>query len=104
MRTDGVYCREYIGTGPVFPKAVPGTGAAFSGFTMSRFFVHLSFSTPTIGIQWICVIQKVWKRAFAKGGCSPLLFSMFFAAFINVAYTRFKADKDFMNAFVHLRK
>ena len=51
MRTDGVHCREHTGTGPVFPKAVPGTGAAFSGFTMSRLFVRLSFFTPTIGIQ-----------------------------------------------------
>ena len=35
---------------------------------------------------------------------APLLFKIFFAAFINVVYTRFKADKDFMDASVHLRK
>ena len=34
---------------------------------------------------------------------APLLFSIF-AAVINVAYTRFKADKDIMDALVHLRK
>ena len=34
----------------------------------------------------------------------PLLLNIFFAAFINEAYTRFKADKDFMDALVHLRK
>ena len=34
----------------------------------------------------------------------PLLFNIFFAAIINVAYTRFKADKDIVDALVHLRK
>ena len=31
-------------------------------------------------------------------GCvlAPLLFNIFFAAVVNVAYTRFKADKDIM--------
>ena len=39
-------------------------------------------------------------------GCvlAPLLLNIFFAAVINVAYTRFKADKDIMDALVHLRK
>ena len=35
---------------------------------------------------------------------APLLFSIFFAAIINVAYTRFKADKGTMDALVHMRK
>ena len=36
---------------------------------------------------------------------APLLFNIFFfAAVINVAYTYFKADKDIMDALVHLRK
>ena len=35
---------------------------------------------------------------------APLLFNIFFAAFMNVAYTRFKADKDIVDALVHLRK
>ena len=34
----------------------------------------------------------------------PLLFNIFFAAVINVASTRFKADKDIMDALVHLGK
>ena len=40
-----------------------------------------------------------------RQGCvlAPLLFSIF-AAVINVASTRVKADKDIMNALVHLRK
>ena len=33
---------------------------------------------------------------------APLLFNMFFGAFINVAYTRFKVDEDIMDALVHL--
>ena len=41
-----------------------------------------------------------------RQGCvlAPLLFNIFFAAVINGAYTRFKADKDIMNALVYLRK
>ena len=49
LRTDGVHCRKSIGTGPVVLKAVPVTGAAFSGFTMNHDFMS-SFPTPTIGI------------------------------------------------------
>ena len=32
------------------------------------------------------------------------LFNIFFAVVINVAYTRFKADKNIMGAFVHIEK
>ena len=35
---------------------------------------------------------------------APLLFNIFFAAVIHVAYTRFEADKDIMDALVGLRK
>ena len=31
MRTDGVHCQEYAGTGPVNLKVVLVTGAAFAG-------------------------------------------------------------------------
>ena len=34
---------------------------------------------------------------------APLLFNIFFAAVINVAYKHFKVDKDNMDALVHLR-
>ena len=34
---------------------------------------------------------------------APLLLNIFFATVINVAYTHFKADKDIMNALVHIR-
>ena len=41
-----------------------------------------------------------------RQGCvlAPLLFNIFFAAVINLASTRFKADKGIMDALVHLRK
>ena len=49
---------------------------------------------------WFAVEQGLCQgRALA-----PLLFNIFVAAVINVAYTRFKADKGIMNALVHLRK
>ena len=35
---------------------------------------------------------------------APLLFNIFFAAVMNVAYTRFKVDKENMDALVHLGK
>ena len=35
---------------------------------------------------------------------ASLLFNIFFAAFINVASTRFKADKGIMDGLVHLKK
>ena len=41
-----------------------------------------------------------------RRGCvlAPLLFNIFFAVVINVAHTRFKADKGIMDALMHLRK
>ena len=55
--------------------------------------------------------DKVCSRWFAAEqglcqGCvlAPLLFSIFFAAVINVASTRFKPDGGIMDALVHLRK
>ena len=55
--------------------------------------------------------DRVCSRWFAveqglRQGCvlAPLRFNIFFAAVINVASTRFKADKGIMDALVHLRK
>ena len=80
------------------------------------------FSVPQMMISVICrfhdgmracvrLDDRVCSRWFAveqglRQGCvlAPLLFSIFFAAVINLASTRFKADKGIMDALVHLRK
>ena len=55
--------------------------------------------------------DRVCSRWFAVEQClcqgcvlAPLLFSIFFAAVISLASTRFKADKGIMDALVRLRK
>ena len=49
---------------------------------------------------WFAVLQGLCR------GCvlTSLLFDISFAADIDVAYTRFKADKDIMDALVQLKK
>ena len=62
-----------------------------------RAFVWLD---DRVCLGWFAVEQGLRQgRVLA-----PLLFNIFFAAVINVASTRFKADEGIMDAVVHLRK
>ena len=47
------------------------------------------------------IVEQSLRRAYVP---VSILFNILFAAAINVAYTRFKADKDIMDVLVHLRK
>ena len=62
-----------------------------------RAFVRLD---DRVCLRWFAVEQGL------RQGCmlAPLLFDTFFAAVINVTFTRFKADEGIMGAVVHLRK
>ena len=60
--------------------------------------------TPFVQRLLRAVINVAYTRFKADKDIAPLLFSIFFAAVINVAYTIFKADKDTMDALIHLRK
>ena len=51
--------------------------------------------------QGVLEVVRCGTRPF-KGACS--LFNIFFAAVINLGFTRFKADRGIMDALVHLRK
>ena len=48
---------------------------------------------------WFAVEQALRQECVL----APLLSNIFFAVVLNVAYTRFKADKNIMDALVHLR-
>ena len=69
MRTDGVHCRESVGTGPVVFKVVSVTGAIFSGHH-GPINVRLSFPKPTgmcesltaNGIRTIPIQNSGYKR------------------------------------------
>ena len=50
-------------------------------------------------LEMVCYGTRPSSRVLA-----PFLFNMFFTAVINVASTRFKADKGIMNALAHLRE
>ena len=49
---------------------------------------------------WFTVEQGL-RQGYAL---ASLLLNMFFAVVLDVVYPRFKADKDIMDALVHLRK
>ena len=49
-------------------------------------------------------VDRCGTRPSLRVRARALLFNIFFAAVVNVASTRFKADRGVMDALVHLRK
>ena len=69
MRTDGVHCRESAGSGPEALKAVPVTGAAFSGITMDQFLCASLFPHPLLVVGMFKVsehVSVVWSSLMAE--------------------------------------
>ena len=56
LPTDGVHCRESVGTGPAVLKAVPVTGADFSGITMDQLMCVSLFLPPLLVCSNIILI------------------------------------------------
>ena len=83
MRTDGVDCREFAGTGPEVLKGVQVTKTAFAGHH-GLIDVRLFFTTPTLlGMKWLyiywyvnsifkvseeyyCMVCRVRKRLYPR--------------------------------------
>ena len=55
MRTDGVHCRESVGTGPVVLKIVRVTSASFPGITMDQFLCAGLFPRPLL------IVNREWQ-------------------------------------------
>ena len=68
LRTDGVHCRQSAGTGPVVLKAVPVTGAAFSGFTKNQLMFVALFPRPLLILVCMYVCMYVWSSHIAEYG------------------------------------
>ena len=61
---------------------------------------YILMSGPILyGGGWYTTVKKDLHQRCVL---TPLLFDIFFAAFIDVAYARFKVVKDTMDALVHL--
>ena len=55
LRTDGVHCREFAGTGPVILKVVSYRVLPAQQVTLNQLLCASLFSTPTIiiGMKWL---------------------------------------------------
>ena len=75
LRTDGVHCRKSVGTGPAVLKAVPVSGAAFSGIIMHQFLYAflLPHSLLYSYVVYMCHTQSILRREKVFGvPCSTL--------------------------------
>ena len=88
---------DLLGDGIVVSPPPQSLNDSFVKSTMA--YAHAERLDGRVCSGWFPVEQSLLQ------GCvlAPLLFSIFSAAVINVASTRFKADKRIMEALVHLR-
>ena len=99
---------------PLYVCFIDLTGAYDSVDRTLLWTLLARFGVPQIRISAIRQFHDGMRACVRLGdrvqglrqGCvlAPLLFNIFFAAVINLASTRFKADKGIMDALVHLRK
>ena len=62
LRTNGVHCRESVGTGSVVLKVVPITGAVFSGLTMNQSMCASLLPHPHYRHVGVCIISGGTRR------------------------------------------
>ena len=98
LRTDGVHCRESVGTGPEVLKVVPVTGAAFSSFTMDQLMCaslyHLPINVRYRNCRRRCIKCNV--RVQYNGGLLPDIILLTLRCYLQLLRDLIKSHKVFL--------